>query len=190
MCNPRADIGGGDIDLAMDLGEGVGWGQGIMGAGEDDELDELEELIDFSPSGEEGEMIFADEVEEAGVGELLLVADGGIDGEVGARRMEFVGIESEEGFVGESGEEHGLAEVGGGGGVVEFMGGESSGDKEDAIEGELFGGVACEDEVAVVNGIESATIESEIHEGKEWGEVGCGGKRRVKKLWYGGESVI
>ena len=169
MCNPRADIGGGDIDLAMDLGEGVGGGRGIMGAGEDDELDEQEEFIDFSPSGEQGEMIFADEVEEAGVGELLLVAGGGIEGEVWAWRMEFVGVESEEGFVGESGLEHGLAEVGGSGGVVEFMWGESSGDEEDAIEGELFGGVASEDEVAVVNGIESATIESEIHEGKEWG---------------------
>jgi hypothetical protein len=83
--------------------------------------------------------------------------------------MEFVGIESEEGFVGERGLEHGLAEVGGGGGAVEFMGGAGGGDEEDAIEGELFGGVASEDEVAVVNGIESATIESEIHEGKEWG---------------------
>jgi hypothetical protein len=169
MCNPRADIGGGDIDLAMDLGEGVGGGRGVMGAGEDDELDELEEFGDFSPSGEEGEMIFADEVEELGVGELLLVAGGGIEGEVGAWRMEFVGIESEEGFVGERGLEHGLAEVGGGGGAVEFMGGAGGGDEEDAIEGELFGGVASEDEVAVVNGIESATIESEIHEGKEWG---------------------
>lgn len=169
MCNPRADIGGGDIDLAMDLGEGVGGGRGMMGAGEDDKLDELEEFGDFSPSGEEGEMIFADEVEELGVGELLLVAGGGIEGEVGAWRMEFVGIESEEGFVGESGEEHGLAEVGGGGGVVEFVWGAGGGDEEDAIEGELFGGVASEDEVAVVNGIESATIESEIHEGEEWG---------------------
>ena len=114
-------------------------------------------------------MIFADEVEEAGVGELLLVAGDGIDGEVGAWRMEFVGIESEEGFVGESGLEHGLAEVGGSAGVVEFVWGAGGGDKEDSIEGELFGGVASEDEVAVVNGIESATIESEIHEGKEWG---------------------
>ena len=169
MCNPRADIGGRDIDLAIDLGEGVGGGRGVRGAGEDDELDVLEELIDFSPSGEEGEMIFADEVEEAGVGELLLVAGGGIEGEVGAWRMEFVGVESEEGFVGVSGLEHGLAEVGGSAGVVEFVWGAGGGDKEDSIEGELFGGVASEDEVAVVNGIESATIESEIHEGKEWG---------------------
>ena len=53
--------------------------------------------------------------------------------------------------------------------MVEFVWGAGGGDKEDAIEGELFGGVASEDEVAVVNGIESATIESEIHEGKEWG---------------------
>lgn len=113
MCNPRADIGGRDIDLAMDLREGVGGGRGVRGAGEDYELDELEEFIDFSPGGEEGEMIFADEVEEAGVGELVLVAGGGIEGEVGAWRMEFVGVESEEGFVGERGKEHGLAEVGG-----------------------------------------------------------------------------
>ena len=169
MCNPRADIGGRDIDLAIDLGEGVGGGRGVRRAGEDDELDELEEFGDFSPRGEEGEMIFADEVEEAGVGELLLVAQDGIEGEVWAWRMEFVGVESEEGFVGERGEEHGLAEVWGSGGEVEFVWGESSGDEEDAIEGELFGGVASEDEVAVVNGIESATIESEIHEGKEWG---------------------
>lgn len=132
-------------------GEG-GWG--FVGPWDDGEFGELGKELGVTPFGEEGQVVGADEVEEAGVGKLVGVVADGVDGVGDAAAADLLVVDVPGGLAGE-GEAQELEADGSRGefGVL-FEGGLGGGDEAEMVEVEFFLGGLSDEDVAEVDGVE------------------------------------
>lgn len=165
---------------AADAKAGGRWGGDGTGAGDDDELEQLGELIGVAPLGESGQVILADEPVEGGFGEAGSVVPRGVDGEGDATAFDFLGVDFDAGVTGEAEPEHLQAEGSGGGWAAGFEGGLGGGDEEDPVQVEFLEGRPGHEEMTRVNGVEGTSEDGETEHG------GDRGVRGGRCRWGGG----
>lgn len=133
-------------------------------AAADHETHQRAQFVDAVPGVQGRDVILADEVEKVrarGVPGAQGVDC--VDGVRGSGAVEFARIDGETGFARNGGLEHLQPLVARrAGGTGELVRGDCGGDEDQVGEAELFHGVAREEEVPVVNGIETAAVEADV----------------------------
>ena len=122
------------------------------------------EFIRTPPGGERGDVVFADEIKELGLRpEPLAQSQEGVNGVGSAGALQFHLLNVKAGFVFNGRADHLRPQIGRSrleGGLV---GGDGVRDEIEPVEPKLFHGLPGQDQVAVVNGVEGASVKSELH---------------------------
>jgi hypothetical protein len=160
--NPQANLGGGDIDPARNPKE-LMCGR-VIAALENDEADELLQVFDPTPGMKLPDVVLTDEVKELGVGMIATNQLNGVDGKTWSSAFDFRVVDRKRVFIRKRSVSQLKANLRIGWDGLEFVRGKESGDKNDVIERELIGGLASEDQMPVMNGIEGSAVKTETHD--------------------------
>ena len=135
----------------------------VRATAKDHELRETAQVVDAPPGVEFAQVVRADEVVEPRAGEFGGDALDGVDAEARARALEFRVIEDKARLISERGGEHGAAQRGGRGRARELVRRVRGGNEDHPVQRELLQRLAREDEMPVVDWVESAAVEREVH---------------------------
>lgn len=162
--NPLANLGGRDVDPALDAEEVVRGGVGV--AFEDDEAGDFQEVVVPAPFGQVGDVVLSDEVKEFVGGKAGAPGFQGINGKAGAGAVKLGVVALEAGFARDGGLDHGEADGGWRGLTMGFERRNGGGNEHDAIERQLLQCLARQEQMAVVNGIETPPVKRGAHGGR------------------------
>lgn len=160
--NPAANLGGRDVDTAGEPWELAR--AGIAASPEDHEAHESPQFVDPPPGVQCGHVVLADEIEKLGAGMSRAGVLDGLNGKTRTCTMDFRIVEREARFTGDGDCNHVAAQLGGGRRRGELMRRERGGDKYDLIELQLLNRLTSENEMTVVDWVESSAVEAEAHE--------------------------
>jgi hypothetical protein len=138
-----------------------GWGVPLPGPREADEADEAAQVVRLAPLVELRPLVVTEEPEELRAGKGVPDFMHGVDGVRGRGAVELAAREPEAGFALEREAQQGDA-LGIGGARAAFLQRRlRARDEEDGVEPALFEGIAREEEVAGVDGVEGAAVKAE-----------------------------
>ena len=159
-CNPVSDIGSGNIDVASDRGIRVLCPQ--AGAIEHRKLNHFRKVAEAVPRRQLGDVIFAEQENEFGIGLALFQHFDGVDGVGGRGTGEFQFVETKARLALDRGADHLHAQISGRrllSGLVRRTRGRN---EKEAVELQLFQRVAGQDQVPIMNGIEGAAKDADL----------------------------
>jgi len=167
-CNPLADLRGRDIDPARQDGKITRSLRILDAAPEDHELDQPEEIVDPAPRVQFTRVVGPDQIVKMRFRMPRVELLHAIDGKTGSGPAKFGVVQAETRFPGDGGRHHGATQFGGSGRPRQFMGRNGCGQKYDPVETQFLDRIPRQDQVAVMNGIERAAVQSEA----KWGRSG------------------
>lgn len=158
--NPVSDVGGGNVNVTANGGIGMFGSQ--PGAIEHGELDHFRKFSEAVPRRKLSDVVFADQENEIGIRLALLQCFDGVDGVGRCGAREFQLIETKSRLALDGGTDHFGAQVSGSRLLSRLVRRKRGRDEEEAVEFQLLQGVAGQDQVPIMNGIEGAAEDADL----------------------------
>jgi hypothetical protein len=171
--NPVSDIARGNLQMAADGGIGMGGLQ--TAAVQDAELDHLREIGKTMPAWKLHDVVLADQENEFGFRLAGLERLNCVDG-VGRRgAFQLHGVQAKLRFAFDGGAQHFHADLRGRRLLRKFVRRDRSRNEDQAIQIELLHGITCQDQMPVMNRIESAAENADLFQSVSYSVVIPGG---------------
>lgn len=137
--------------------------EGHSGPGKHHELHRFAETLNVLPRVEFRQIVVTDEIVEFRTGIAFVKNAHGIDRERGTLALDFARIHLEAWFLCDCGGQHLTPRFRRSGGTVELVRRNARRKEDHLVQSQALHGIAGQDEVSIVNGIEAAAVEANLY---------------------------